>query len=169
MRLKKYYEINEDQYIDYIEEWEHTGVRISPAQSARDNETYTELQVRWNEYESDTMKNRNMVPATLYFLCDEEGRILGAADFRHRLNGYLEKFGGNIGYGIRPSERMKGYGTKMLMLLLEEIKISNLDRVLITCFSDNVGSARIIEACSGELENIVNDNGRDKNRYWVRL
>lgn len=168
MELKKYNEITESQYRDYIEEWEATGVRIAPAQSARDNESFDDLQKRWYEYENDKMQNRNMVPATIYFLLDKE-KIVGAIDFRHRLNSYLEMYGGNIGYGIRPSERMKGYGKVMLSLLLEKLRKQDLDKVLITCFGDNVGSSKIIESCGGILESIIDDGGREKKRYWIKL
>jgi predicted acetyltransferase len=169
VKLLKYSEINEEQYIDYIMEWEATGVRIAPAQSAREDNSFTDLQVRWNEYENGTMLDRNMVPATLYFLCDESNHLVGAIDYRHKLNTYLEKFGGNIGYGVKPSERKKGYGKLMLRLLLEELQGRRLDRVLITCFCENIGSVRIIESCGGELENIIDDNGNNKSRYWINL
>jgi predicted acetyltransferase len=43
--------------------------------------------------------------------------------------------------------------------------------VLITCFEDNVGSARIIEANSGVRENVIADPaGRGPlRRYWISL
>ena len=46
--------------------------------------------------------------------------MVGAVNIRHYLNEYLLKYGGHIGDGIRPSERRKGYATKMISLALEE-------------------------------------------------
>ena len=36
---------------------------------------------------------------------------------------------GHIGYGVRPSERKKGYATQMLKLTLEEAKKKNIRKV----------------------------------------
>jgi len=44
-----------------------------------------------------------------------------------------------------------------------------LDKVLITCDQDNIGSAKTIEKCGGILENEVDDNGTIKKRYWITL
>ena len=47
-------------------------------------------------------------------------RIIGAVNIRHSLTEHLFNAGGHIGYGIRPSERRKGYATKLLALSLEK-------------------------------------------------
>ncbi len=43
---------------------------------------------------------KEWVPASTYWLV-RDGRILGTCNLRHRLNEYLRKFGGHIGYSIR--------------------------------------------------------------------
>ena len=48
-----------------------------------------------------------------------DNRILGAIDIRYGLNDYLYNYGGHIGYGIRPTERKKGYVSEMLSLALD--------------------------------------------------
>lgn len=48
----------------------------------------------------------------------EDDKVVGIIDYRHRLTPLLLKYGGNIGYGILPSERQKGYASEMLKLLL---------------------------------------------------
>jgi predicted acetyltransferase len=44
-----------------------------------------------------------------------------------------------------------------------------LERVLVTCDDDNVGSAKVIENCGGVLENLTagRDRSVPKRRYWV--
>ena len=61
----------------------------------------------------------------------------------------------NIGDGIRPSERRKGYATEMLRLALIECKKIGLQRVLMVCSTDNIGSAKSIINNGGVLENEI--------------
>ena len=50
------------------------------------------------------------VPARTYFLVREsDSRIVGMINIRTALNERLSKYGGHIGYGIRPTERGKGF------------------------------------------------------------
>jgi predicted acetyltransferase len=43
-----------------------------------------------------------------------------------------------------------------------------LERVLVTCDDDNVGSATVIERCGGVFEShIVGSGGKPMRRYWI--
>jgi len=78
-------------------------------------------------------------------------------------------YGGHIGYGIRPSERQKGYATTGLQLALEEARKRGLDQVLLTCGVDNLASRRVILANGGqEIEPTVR-NGRETRRFIISL
>ena len=109
------------------------------------------------------------VPDSVYFLLDVERDILlGAVNIRHCLNDYLLQFGGHIGDGVRPSERRKGYATEMIRLSLIECKKLGINRVLMVCDKTNVGSAKSIIKNGGVLENeLVDDNGKIQQRYWI--
>lgn len=111
-----------------------------------------------------------IVPATYYWLV-RDGVVIGRCNLRHRLNEKLEHEGGHIGYAIRPSERSKGYGTLQLALALEKARPLGLSRVLVTCDTDNVASARLIETNGGVLEDVrlSQETGKDKRRYWIEL
>lgn len=110
------------------------------------------------------------VPATQYFgIVDNE--IVGAIQIRHELNDYLLNYGGHIGYGVRPSQRRKGYASDMLRLVLEECKKLNINKVLITCRKENIGSASTIKKFGGILENeVLNEKQNEiRQRYWINL
>lgn len=80
------------------------------------------------------------------------------------------KFGGHIGYGVRPSERRKGYASKMLRMALDKCKAMGIDQVLITCNKDNAASVKTIIANGGIYENeLAEDNGNVVKRYWIEL
>jgi predicted acetyltransferase len=110
------------------------------------------------------------VPFSVHWLVEGD-EFIGEAQIRHRLNEYLIREGGHVGYGIRPSRRRQGYGRLILALALEECRRLDIRRVLVTCLEDNVASARIIEANGGALENLIADPaGRGPlRRYWIAL
>nr|WP_304430580.1 GNAT family N-acetyltransferase [uncultured Acetatifactor sp.] len=56
---------------------------------------------------------------------------------------------GHSGYGIRPSERRKGYAAKMLSMALPIMKGYGINPVIITCAKDNIGSAKTIQRNGG--------------------
>ncbi len=111
------------------------------------------------------------VPDSTFFLLDEErNRLLGAVNIRHYLNEGLLLHGGHIGDGIRPSERRKGYATEMIRLALIECKKLGIDKVLMVCDKDNIGSRKSIINNGGILENeIVDEDGNIEQRYWINL
>ena len=90
-------------------------------------------------------------------------------DIRLYLNDYLEKFGGHIGYSIRPTERTKGYSKINLYLALKDCKSFGLKKVLITCNRNNIASARTIKALGGALSDEIFDEEMNMTvqRYWI--
>ena len=111
------------------------------------------------------------VPWTTFWLMRDGKDILGSSRLRHRLTSALKLEGGHIGYDIRPSERRKGYGTKILELTLGKAKDIGLERVLVTCDTDNIASAKIIQNNGGrfEGESISKISGKPVSRYWIDL
>ena len=112
-----------------------------------------------------------MVPYATYWLTTEDGRIVGECRLRYRLTPGLLHEGGHIGYGIRPSARRQGFGTRILALTLEKAREHGIRQTLVTCDTDNIGSARIIERNGGVLENevISRHSGKPVSRYWIDL
>jgi predicted acetyltransferase len=96
---------------------------------------------------------------------------VGASRLRHALTPALEDIGGHIGYDIRPTERRKGYGTRLLALMLHKAKALGLARVFLTCDTENVASAKIIEKNGGVLasQSVSPRAGVLVSRYWIEL
>ena len=120
--------------------------------------------------EKEYAESKNLVPATTFFTIREnDNKIVGMVNLRHYLNDYLKNFGGHIGYGIRPSERKKGYAKIQLYLALLEAQKLGLDKVMVDCVNTNIGSERTILAIGGEFEKEIYEEDRKVtlNNYWI--
>ena len=134
-----------------------------------DFEPWLELTVR--NRRAETARTDWVQSSTFFVVRECDDRIIGMVDIRHRLNGFLASFGGHIGYGVRPSERRKGYAGEILRMALAYARGNiGLERVMIACYKDNEGSWRTILANGGRLEReFVHADGRTVQVYWVEL
>ena len=94
--------------------------------------------------------NEEKVPARTYFLVrKEDNKIVGMINIRLALNERLKKYGGNIGYSIRPTESGKGYNKINLYLGLKICQKYGLKEVLLDADKDNPASWKTMEALGG--------------------
>ena len=167
IKLTKEYE---KELGEMIEEWkldqEINHTNHSPWAIFKND--YHDFDYYLNDLENKEEKD-GLVPDSVFFLLDvDRNRLLGAVNIRHYLNDDLLKEGGHIGDGIRPSERRKGYATELIRLALIECKKLGINKVLITCNKDNIGSAKSIIKNGGILENeIIDSDGELLQRYWI--
>lgn len=104
------------------------------------------------EEDRTRIPNEEKVPAETYFLVREnDNKIVGMINIRLTLNENLKKFGGHIGYSIRPAERKKGYNKVNLYLGLLCCKEHGISEVLMDCDKSNLGSAKTMQALGGKL------------------
>ncbi|MEO6501930.1 MAG: GNAT family N-acetyltransferase [Jatrophihabitantaceae bacterium] len=89
--------------------------------------------------------------------------FLGVIRIRHELTPRLIESGGHIGYDIAPSARRRGHGTAMLRAALPIAAGLGIDKALITCDADNLGSRKVILANGGVLE----DERAGTLRFWA--
>ena len=93
-------------------------------------------------------------------------------NIRHHLSPKMLVHGGHIGYGIRPTERRKGYNKINLYLgLIKAFEEFNLDKVMLDCDVKNLGSDKTIQALGGVLErtDIDDYDGALTNVYWINV
>jgi predicted acetyltransferase len=128
----------------------------------------------WDDYLKEQEDHRagvnlpeRFVPST-FLVAEAGGEIVGRTSIRHRLNEFLLREGGHIGYGVLPAHRRRGYATGILRQSLVIARSLGIDRVLVTCDDDNIGSIKTIEACGGQLEDVVGvEHAKPKRRYWI--
>lgn len=104
------------------------------------------------ENDRNCILSEEKAPAETYFLIREsDNKIVGMINIRLALNEKLKKLGGHIGYGIRPTERRKGYNKLNLYLGLKCLKEHGIKEAFLDCDKDNLGSAKTIKALGGKL------------------
>jgi len=96
------------------------------------------------------------------------GEVVGRLSVRHTLNDFLAREGGHLGFAVRPQHRRHGYATEILRQGLIVARSLGVDRALVTCDEDNIGSTTVIERCGGVFDSIrVTDAGKPIRRYWI--
>ena len=117
----------------------------------------------------ETDKLRNGVHTSVFFSRRiEDGKLVGCLKIHHSLTEEL-KSGGHIAYGIRPSERRKGYGKLQLKLALDYAKNLGLGEVIIACDRSNISSAMTAKSCGGVLSKEFIEKGVIKQHYSIEL
>ena len=85
----------------------------------------------------------------IFFVRINDNKIIGMINIRLALNERLKKFGGNIGYCIRPTERRNGYNKINLYLGLKICQKYGIKEVLLDADKYNPASWRTIELLGG--------------------
>lgn len=159
----------ETEYKMTLDEIKKEDGAVVPASADDEDMPFTTFCKQKKKGEQWATCEEGLVPSTLYILQNNAGRILGFIDIRHALNEYLANYGGHIGYGVRPSERKKGYATQMLKMALPIAKSFGIEEVLITCKEENVASARVMEKNGGVYEDSRSDGTHTHKRYWFAV
>ena len=150
---------DKEQIIDYIKEHYSYNEKSLSASNGLTGMKYEE----WvdNIKKNVNIPNGDWGKSLTYFVFDNK-KLVGILNIRYDLSSELVNKYGHIGYGVRPSERKKGYATKMLKYALEECKKMGMDKVILGCYKDNIGSAKTIIKNGGilvrEEDNKVNLN-----------
>lgn len=119
----------------------------------------------------DTLPEGLVLATQFFYIRKTDNCLIGMIQVRHYFNDYLSKYGGHIGYSIKPNERRKGYASSMLKAVLTYCGEIGLDKILITCFDDNIGSEKTILNNGGIYESTVYEINSKRNlkRFWIAL
>lgn len=157
-----------DEYLNFYQEWKESGEDMVPWVISKDPSDFQKMLnfLANNEIGAGIPEGR--VPDSTFWLINGQNRVIGAVNIRHQLSEFLYNAGGHIGYGIRPSERRKGFATILLNQSLVEAKKLGIKDVLVVCDEGNVGSEKTIIKNGGRPDtDYIEDNGNVIKRYWI--
>ena len=161
-------------YADEIIKYKEESLAESPIiNGSAGLDRFSSIEIWFEELKKRSCEDtvpKGLVPSSTYLgIREKDNYIVGMIDIRHYLNEYLTQVGGNIGYGVRKTQRNKGYAKQMLKLALEKCKELKIKKVLITCDEDNIASEKVILSANAKLEDIRNVDGENKKRFWINL
>ncbi len=169
----------EKDVVEYIEEHQkynsnYSGVGFFDCILYGDS--YYNCLIKTNNLENEEYaKKIDMCPGKAYLLIrDSDNKAIGMINIRHNLNEKMKKFGGNIGFGIRPTERHKGYGKIAVYLALKKAyDYFNLEEVMVDTPESNIEGNKIaidfgaqldrseINSANNQLTNVYHINTKD--------
>ena len=156
----------QEEYLDFYNEWKDSGETMIPWVITKDPSNFPAMVQELLDAHNGINLPDSWVPDSTYWLVTDHNRIVGAVNIRHSLTEHLFNAGGHIGYGIRPSERRKGYATKLLALSLEKAKQLNITKALIVCDEVNTASEKTILHNGGlRDEDFIEEDGNVVRRF----
>lgn len=157
------------QVLEYKNEFIENGDDLAGTSYLQRYDVYEEwMKFVWDNEKEET-KHTEVIANMFLAIREEDNKLVGMINIRHTLNEYLYSYGGHIGYSVRKAERRKGYAREMLKITLEECTKLGMKKVLLTCDTDNIASAKTIKSCGGVLENEIPNDNTLIQRYWIEL
>ncbi|MCP8971316.1 GNAT family N-acetyltransferase [Ectobacillus ponti] len=158
------------EYLAFYQEWKNSGEPFVPWVIGKDPSDFAAMLQSMRDSAEGKGLPDGWVPDSTYWLMTADRTVVGAVNIRHRLTEGLLHAGGHIGYGIRPSERRKGYAARLLELALGKTKELGIDRALVVCDADNTASERTILKNGGvRAEDYIEEDGNVIRRFWIQL
>ncbi len=136
--------------VDYIREFHQYGSDINGTGGLQRYLGNYEGWLEKLEQDYSRVPGEEKVPARTYFLVREwDRRIVGMINIRLCLNERLRRYGGHMGYSIRPTERGKGYNKVNLYLGLKVCDAHGIGTVFMDADLNNPASWKTMEALGG--------------------
>lgn len=161
-----------EQISEYRQEFLDANSSMDGCGPLRRFENPIEYIAECKKYTSIETVPKDLVVATQFlYIRKSDNRLVGMIQVRHYFNKWLYKYGGHIGYSVRPHEIRKGYATSMLKAVLPYCKEIGLDKILVSCVDDNIGSEKAILNNGGIYESTVYEFGKRRKlkRFWIEL
>lgn len=106
------------------------------------------------------------IPKMITFWCVEDGKFIGEIQIRPYVSQDEAQQMGHIGYAVRYSMWNKGFGTKLLIYAVKELRKLNVTPIYISCHVDNLGSNHVSKKIGFEFVE-TRGSGADKENLYI--
>lgn len=161
---------DKEKWLEYYKEYLNNNSNSDPLNYSK-YKNYEDFLMGIGKEECLIRSTNKTIPTSSFILLDND-YIIGHIFIHHTVDpDLLRDYEGHIGYGIRPSKRNKGFGTKMLSLALEKCQDLRLTEIIISCDKENIPSAKIIEKNNGQLleETYIPEENAIFKKYKIEL
>lgn len=93
---------HEKAVMDFRQEFLDSKERISGSAGLEQADSYE----KWLQHEYTPHYGK--VAESIFLASDEDNYLVGISDIRLQMNDFIERYAGQIGYSVRPSQRKKG-------------------------------------------------------------
>ena len=173
----EYFDKVDPKYYESISDYKNTLLKTNSSfDGCFDLQKYNDIKA-WHDYTKlfekvDTLPDGFSLGFQYLYIDNDE--VIGMLNFRPQAlnHDYLKKYGGHIGYSVKPDKRNNGVATRMLKQFLLICKNEyKLDKVLVTCYKDNRTSKKVILNNGGIFESYISEPNESKilERYWIKL
>lgn len=171
LRFEKPHAALQDSYREMVREFVEHGESLIPFTLSFPNEDFDAYLAQLAACERGEGLPAGFVAHSTFWLVRNAKVVVAVSNLRHGLTDGLRVEGGNIGYGVRPGERRKGYATGILRHTLTAAREVGLQEALLTCARANAASVRTILRCGGELRSqaYLPERGEIVQRYVIAL
>lgn len=148
---------HEKVYRDMVYLWKKSGTRL-PRFLTDEYQYFDEVLLMYQRMETAD------IPSSVYLLMDLE-RALGVVSVRHKLDDFLQQFGGHLSYSLSPQLRNAEAGVEeqLIYLVKDKAKLDlQLPNLMVTCSQDNVPLSTAIVRNGGVL---IEEGERNGIRY----
>ena len=140
-------ETDKNAWLDFVKDARKFYSEATPL-GFKDEEHYREWLNRLINLNIGTTLKEGEIPQSTFFMF-QGTRIVGYLTIKRKLINHVPI--GQVYINIRPSDRKKGFGTKLLVAALNKCREINLKQALISCPEESPGGIKLIEKANGRL------------------
>jgi predicted acetyltransferase len=158
-----------DSYLSHVEEFRQRGEWPIPFVLKYPTDDFPAFLQRLEQCARGSEISNGFVAHSTFWLVEDGRQVVGVSSLRHSLNDNLRRDGGNIGYGIRPTARRRGFATLILQETLLKARELGITRALVTAEKGNIGSIKTILKNGGvfESEELLPGYNDVMQRFWI--
>lgn len=163
-----------NQYIEMVQEWKASNTSLTPdiLEIPCNNEIeYRNIVSIAKNAAIGIHEDRDWYEKCNYYLVvNDQDKLIGITAVRSNLTQLGKDTLGNIAYGIRPSERRKGYAKAVANMLVNKCRELGMNEIVACHYIENDASKRVLESAGAIPTGVLTSeySGKKIKRYIIR-